>query len=242
MQSRSLRRRSRELLLATFLLALPAPPLPAIAGDGEANIRPGVNEKYLAPDLDIDHWKEIFEGESREIFRSRREIVGALGLEPGMRVADIGAGTGLFLEPLAKAVGPEGRVYAVDISPVFVEHLKRRAARAGLSQVAVVQSRERSAGLPEASVDLIFLCDVYHHFEYPRSTMASLERALRPGGWLVVIDFERIPGESRDWILDHVRAGKREVTAEIAAAGFLLEDEVKVEGLRENYLLRLRKP
>ena len=83
----------------------------------------------------------------------------------------------------------------------------------------------------------MFACDTYHHFEYPQATLASIRRALRPGGTLVVVDFERIPGKTRPWLLDHVRCGKGQVIAEIAAAGFELVEEVPL-GLEENYFLR----
>jgi predicted methyltransferase len=96
--------------------------------------------------------------------------------------------------------------------------------------------------LPQASVDLAFVCDVYHHFEYPSSSLASLRRAIRPGGTLVVIDFHRIPGKSSDFILKHVRAGQDVFTAEIEQAGFELVEELAIDGLSENYALRFRRP
>jgi len=201
-----------------------------------------LNARFLSPDLDVDEWVERFEGESREIFRSRAAIVAALGLAPGMRVADIGAGTGLFMEPFAEAVGSGGRVYANEISPVFLDHLRKRAAAAGLAQVEVVPGGTDATGLDPESVDLAFVCDVYHHFDHPQRMLADLHRALRPGGTLVVIDFERIPGTSRKWIVEHVRADKATVAREIAAAGFEPMGEVEVEGLAENYLLRFRRP
>ncbi len=208
----------------------------------ESSVRSGINDKYLAPDLDIDEWTKRFEGEAREIFVRRREIVEQLGLTSGMAVADVGAGTGLFVGPLAAAVGPAGKVYAVDISPRFVAHLRQRTSDEGLTPVEVVLGKERSMELPDDSIDLAFVCDVYHHFEYPRSMLASLRRVLRPGGALVVIDFERIPGRTREWILDHVRAGKEVFTEEIEDAGFVLEKELQVDGLLENYMLRFRNP
>ena len=209
---------------------------------GEESVRPGVNEKYLAPDLDVEEWRLRFETESREIFRSRRQIAEQLQLEAGMSVADVGAGTGLFLDLLVQGVGPEGSVYAVDIAPNFIEHLRERVTKGGLTQVKVVVAKERSAELPVASVDLVLVCDTYHHFEYPQSVLASLRAALRPGGALVVIDFERIPGLTPDWILEHVRAGKAEFAQEIESAGFVLEEDLQVDGLSDNYMLRFRRP
>ena len=77
-------------------------------------------------------------------------------------------------------------------------------------------------GVPPESVDLAFACDVYHHFDHPAEMLASIRRALRPGGELFLVDFSREPGQSPEWILDHVRAGETEVTGEIERAGFKL--------------------
>jgi ubiquinone/menaquinone biosynthesis C-methylase UbiE len=159
-----------------------------------------------------------------------------------MTVADIGAGTGLFLPDFDRGVGSEGRVYAVEISPKFLEHLRERAKREKLARVEVVEALEDSVALPAASVDLAFVCDTYHHFEYPQSTLASLYAAIRPGGSLVILDFDRIPGKSRPWVLEHVRAGKEVFRREIESAGFRFERQVTVEGLKENYVLRFRRP
>jgi SAM-dependent methyltransferase len=208
----------------------------------EDSVRPGVNERFLAEDLDVGHFVEIFEGESREVSVQRERIAKALAVSPGMTVADIGAGTGLFLPDFNRAVGAAGRVYAVEIAPKFLAHLRERAEREKLGRVEVVKGLEDSIALPAASVDLAFVCDTYHHFEYPRSTLASLYAAIRPGGSLVILDFERIPGESDDWVLEHVRAGKEVFRREIESAGFRFEREVEVEGLKENYVLRFRRP
>jgi len=215
----------------------PAPRDPAPGVAVEESARPGINTRFLSPDLDVDRYVGVFEGESREIARNLDAIVGALGLRPGLRVADVGAGTGLFLEPLSKAVGPEGEVHALDISPRFVEFLESRAAELGLENVAASLCGERDVGLSEGSIDLVFICDTYHHFEYPEQTLASIRRALAPGGSLVVVDFERIPGVSSEWLLDHVRADKATFTAEIVAAGFTFEEELEA-GLDENYMIR----
>jgi ubiquinone/menaquinone biosynthesis C-methylase UbiE len=208
----------------------------------ETSVRPGANERFLAPDMQVEEFVAIFEGESREIAAQREAIVAALELKPGMAVADVGAGTGLFLEPLDREVGPKGRVYAVDIAPKFVEHLRSRVAREGREGVEVVLCSERSVELPKRSLDMALVVDTYHHFEYPRSTLASIKSALRPGGKLVVVDFERIEGVSREWTLEHVRAGKDVVQAEIEAAGFELVREAEIARLAENYVLVFRRP
>jgi ubiquinone/menaquinone biosynthesis C-methylase UbiE len=205
----------------------------------EASVRPGINVELLQPDLDVRQWVERFEREGREIFDRRQEIVRAARIRPGMSVADIGAGTGLFTPLLAEAVGPRGTVYAVDIVKSFLALIEERAAAGGLRNVRTVLCSDRSVGLPPDSVDLAFICDTYHHFEYPRNSMASLHRALRAGGEVVLIDFKRIPGESSDWVLNHVRAGQDVVEAEILAAGFRKTAEERF--LKDNYLVRFRK-
>ncbi len=217
--------------------ATPAPPPPQAE-----SVKPGINERFLSDDLDVDNYVGIFEGESREIAVEHAAIAKTLELQPGMDVADIGAGTGLFLEDLAGAVGDTGKLYAVDISPGFIEHLRERTSAAGLSNVELVLCTERSAELAPRSVDVAFVCDTYHHFEYPAETLYSLFRAVRPNGRLVVVDFERIPGVTSDWLMEHVRADKQTFRAEIEASGFVFEDEIEVEGLAENYVLRFRRP
>ena len=225
------------LALAGCRGAAQEPRVPA----AEESVKPGINDSFLADELDVDRFVKRFEGESREVFAHRRDIVAAIAPPAGSDVADIGAGTGPFLAPFSEAVGPTGTVVAVDIAPDFVEHLTRRAADEGLTNVTASLCSEDSVDLPPASLDLAFICDVYHHFEYPRSTMGSLHRALRAGGEVVIVDFERIPGVSRAWTLEHVRAGKDEVIAELDDFGFDLVEELDVEGLEENWVARFRK-
>jgi uncharacterized protein (TIGR01244 family) len=201
-----------------------------------------LNRDFLDPNLDVDQWIQRFEVESREIFAQRLEILKAVEVVSGARVADIGAGTGLFTRLLAHEVGSEGHVYAVEISAAFLQHINHMARELGVSNISAVLCREDSVGLPLNSVDQAFVCDTYHHFAFPRQSLDSIHRALKPGGMLVVVDFERVPGQSRDWVLQHVRAGKDVVRGEIESAGFEFIDEPHVAGLQENYMLRFRRP
>jgi ubiquinone/menaquinone biosynthesis C-methylase UbiE len=207
----------------------------------EPSVRPGANQQYLDKDLSV--WQQRFETAGREIFDHREEILVAARLKPGTRVADVGAGTGLFSFAFAGAVGPAGRVYAVDIIPKFIDHLRAESRKRRIGNVTAVLGKPRSVSLPPASVDVIFLCDAYHHFEYPRSMNRSMYRALRPGGTLVLIDFVRVPGTTPKWVLEHVRAGQQEFSAELVAAGFVPVDEPPpLPSLKENYLVRFTKP
>ena len=202
---------------------------------------PTVNAPFRDPKLDAQSWAEKFEGESREVFNARQAVLAAVDLKPGAKIADVGAGTGLFTALFASAVGDEGWVYAVDIAPRFVEFIATRAAKAGLANITPVLCTERSTNLPPACVDVVFVCDTYHHFEHPTETLASIRRALRPGGRLVIVDFVREEGVSSEWTLGHVRAGQAVVTSEIEAAGFKPPSQLQVRGLRENYMLVFEK-
>ncbi len=225
------------LLATQFSIALAQRESPAPVG-ADASI----NERFLDPKLDPQEWMKNFEVESREVFASRDAVLKATGIKAGDRVADIGAGTGLYTALFANHVGDEGWVYAVDISPRFIEHIATRIDEAKLTNVTPVMCTATSVTLPPASVDAVFICDTYHHFEFPPKTLASIYAALVPGGTLTVVDFERIEGTSREWLLEHVRAGKEVFRQEIESAGFEFVDEPKVEGLKENYLLKFRKP
>lgn len=156
-------------------------------------------------------------------------------------VAARSAAMGLALS-LVAAVGPTGRVYAVDISPRLMEFVERRIDEEKLANVAVVLSTEDSTKLAAGSVSPAFVCDAYHHFGKHPAMLASIRQALVPGGEFVVVDFERIPGVTRDWLLDRVRADEQTVREEIEAAGFDFRGEVAVPAFKENYLLRFRRP
>lgn len=221
----------RVLLIALTFLASPAAQAEAMGAD------PAINQPYLQPDYKT--WVKRFESPGREVFDQRHAIVQTSGAGPGMRVADLGAGTGLFTMLFARAVGPSGRVHAIDISETFVDKILARARDEGLTNVKAVVSTQTETRLAPGSVHLVFLCDTYHHFEQPAAMLDSIHRALKPGGTLVVVDFERDEKTSSAWVLGHVRAGKQEVIQEIEAAGFKLLSDEKL--LKENFFLRFEK-
>jgi ubiquinone/menaquinone biosynthesis C-methylase UbiE len=205
------------------------------------SVRPGINDNFLKTDLDVAEWIDRFELESREVYAQRDAVLKALKIKPGFEVADIGAGTGFYSRLFADAVGSRGWVYAVELSPRFLEHINTKAREDNVRNLTGVLCTDRSINLPPQSIDAAFICDTYHHFEYPQATLRSIRRALREGGTLAVIDFDRIPGKSREFILGHVRAGKEVFRREIEQAGFELIEEVPMEGFQENYFLRFRK-
>jgi len=216
-----------------------APPLPA--RQQEKSVVPGINDSFLDPELSPEQYVERFEIESREIYGSRMHVLKACKVEAGMRIADIGAGTGIFTRLFANQVGNTGWVFAIDIAPRFLEHINQQSRQHRQPNVSAILCQEDSICLPPDSIDLAFICDTYHHFEYPQSTLASIYSALKPGGRMVVIDFIRIEGVSRPWVLGHVRAGEEVFTSEIEKAGFELQDKVQIPGFEENYFLIFSK-
>ena len=218
----------------------PPPPTESTEPDqDESSVHPGINDPYFRPD-GPERYRRILEAESREIVQRRSDIVDAIGLRTGMVVADIGAGTGLLTTEIAQRVGTRGQVYAVDIVPEFLDLIRSRAAEHGLRNVTVIQGEEKAAGLGPGSIDLAFMCDTYHHLEYPQAYMRSLFLSLRPGATLVLVDMKRVEGESSPGVLRHVRAGKAEVIGEVEQAGFVFRSETDL--LEENYYLHFRRP
>jgi ubiquinone/menaquinone biosynthesis C-methylase UbiE/intracellular sulfur oxidation DsrE/DsrF family protein len=212
--------------------------LPTMVTAQEQSVRPGINDSFRNPD--VNDFVGKFEIESREVFALRKEIVAACEIKPGQTVADIGAGTGLFTRLFADAVGKEGRVIAVDIAQKFLDHIQRTSREADIRNIDTLLCKPDSTELPPNSVDVAFICDTYHHFEFPQKTMASLHRALKPGGRLILIDFRREAGKSSEWVLSHVRAGQSVFEREINAAG--LRKVMQTDDLlKENYFVVFEK-
>ena len=197
---------------------------PEIALAQEKSVNPGINDSFRNPVA--REYVERFEIESREVFQHRRKILDACQIHPGQTVADIGAGTGLFTRLFSEAVGDGGRVIAVDIAKEFLEHIQATSEKLGQKNVETVLGTAESTELPEDSIDVAFICDTYHHFEFPFKTMASLRRALKSDGRVIVIDFHRIPGKTKEWTMDHVRAGQEVFEREIIESGFVKSREI----------------
>jgi arsenite methyltransferase len=128
------------------------------------------------------------EGASRDAWQHPEQVIQALAIRPGQRVADLGAGGGYFTFRLADAVGSTGIVYAVDIDPGMIAYLQRRAAEDGYRNVDVILAAPDDPRLPQDGVDLIFTCDTYHHLEDRTAYFARLKQYLRPGGRVAIID------------------------------------------------------
>jgi ubiquinone/menaquinone biosynthesis C-methylase UbiE len=212
-----------------------------VAAAAERGQTEGINDPYLAPDLKITEWVERFQGESREVFAHRHKIAASLDLKPGQSVADVGAGTGLYVPFLADRVGKSGKVYAVDISRPFLEYIAQKARENGLSQVATVAGNERSIELPVNSVDMIFTSDAYHHFTHYQDMLASMRKALKPGGQLIVVDYD-IEAEGLDpYVIEHVGKKKSEFRRQIEENGFKFAQDMTLKEMKTNFIYRFVK-
>lgn len=206
----------------------------------EPSVKPGINERWKSPD--IEPLIETLESATRDIFIHRKRLAELVNPPVGAVVADVGAGSGFMVEEFARMVGPKGLVYAVDINLKLLEQIERRAGQQALGNVKTVLATDDSSRLAPLSVDLVFICDTYHHFEYPKRTLQTIYDALKPKGEMVIVEFKRIPSESPDWILGHVRDGKETFSREIVEAGFQLDLEHDAPFVPRNYILRFHKP
>ncbi len=132
-------------------------------------------------------WTSIF---TRQGWQRTDEVIRALELRPGDHVADIGSGDGYFSFALADAVGPDGRVYAVDVDPDAVRAVSERARERGYANVVAVLARPEDPLLPDATIDVAFLCNAYHHIDGRVPYFERLRADLEPGGRVAVIDIK----------------------------------------------------
>jgi ubiquinone/menaquinone biosynthesis C-methylase UbiE len=148
---------------------------------------------HEAHDLHADPAAYIaaLEDPERDAWQKPREVIAALELRSGERVADIGAGSGYFALRFAHHVGTDGRVFAIDVSQDMLAHLEQQAKTAGLTNVEPKRVPPDDPQLADGSVDRVFVCDVWHHVGDQESYLDKLKRALRPSGQLVMIDFQK---------------------------------------------------
>jgi ubiquinone/menaquinone biosynthesis C-methylase UbiE len=135
----------------------------------------------------------------------------------------LGAGSGYFTLRLAEAVGPTGNVYAVDVNPQMLEYIERRAQEKQLDNIQTILAEPHDPKLGSASVDLIFICITLHHISDREKYYPLLAQALKPGGRLVNVDFEKRPSPVGPSL--EMRIARKDVIKELEAAGFRLIKE-----------------
>ena len=139
----------------------------------------------------VKKWVKRFDDPARDAWQMPEHVGSLMGIEEGMVVADIGAGTGYFLPYLSKAVGDSGVVYGLDVEPNLVKHMKKRARKAGLANVSAKKIPYDSPGLESGTVDRVLIVNTWHHIGERVAYAKKLASVLRPGGSIWVVDFTK---------------------------------------------------
>jgi ubiquinone/menaquinone biosynthesis C-methylase UbiE len=142
---------------------------------------------------DVVHWSAVFDDPSRDAWQKPAAIVQALQLQPGMCVADLGAGTGYFSRYLSAAVGESGTVLAVDTEPNLVVHLRERAEKEQTANVVPILASVDNPRMVSGAVDVVLIVDTFHHIDDRLSYFRRLKRFLKPAGRVAIVDFKKEP-------------------------------------------------
>jgi SAM-dependent methyltransferase len=164
---------------------------------------------------DVQRWSATFDDPARDAWQRPDDVIRALALTPDARVADIGAGTGYFSVRIAPLV-PQGRVWAVDLEPTLLRHVRVRAESGHIDNLFPVLATGGDAMIPER-VDVILVVDTYHHIEARTEYFRTLTLSLRPGGRVVIVDYTR---EAPEGPPPEMRLTPEQVHAEMTAAGY----------------------
>ena len=179
-------------------------------------------------------WLERREREQEE---KPEAALDAIGIKPGMAVADIGAGSGYMSLRMAVRVGPTGKVYAEDVQPEMLRLLRENQAKARLTNIETILGSEADPKLPPGKIDLILLADVYHEFSQPQKMLRKINEALKPDGRLVLLEYRKedptIP------IRPEHKMSVKEVKTELEAEGFRLD--YVIETLPRQHIFILTK-
>lgn len=228
-----MRRRALLLFLATLAACAAEPTRQAGTGSdhGHDHGHDGATVHHRFDDA--ERWAARFEDPGRDAWQQPERVLELLALAPDARVVDIGAATGYFPVRFARAV-PQGVVYGVDVEPNLVNYLNLRARREGLTNLVALVCRTDDPGIPEP-VDLVFVCDTYHHIDARQAYFRALRGQLRPGGRLAIVDYR-----AGDWPVgppEEKKIPAEQVTAELSRAGW---EPVSSHELPYQYLLLFR--
>jgi ubiquinone/menaquinone biosynthesis C-methylase UbiE len=155
---------------------------------GYAQVRPSPSRLFAPEDL------SLLDSHDRETWQKPDLIMDALGIADGAIVADLGSGSGWFTVRLARRVGPNGFVYAVDMQQPMIEATERRVEREGFKNVRAILGRPDDPLLPDGSLDAVMIVDTYRDMKRPVALLQNLTRALKPQGRIGIIDYKKVDG------------------------------------------------
>lgn len=178
----------------------------------------------LAP-RKADEWVTTLEGPRRVASMKMDEVLARLNLKPGMVVADIGAGSGLFSRALAKAVAPAGKVYAVDIQQDLLDYINKRDKEENIPNIQTVLGAFEDPKLPARNVDVALINDVLHHIEKRAAYLKALGTYMKPSGRIAIIEMDKNDPNTPHRNQPELLVGREEMLAWMSDAGFKLVDE-----------------
>jgi ubiquinone/menaquinone biosynthesis C-methylase UbiE len=200
----------------------------------------GISKWYMGRQIAhvMSHYGiEWLERKEREMEENTTQLLKNLAVQPGLFIADIGAGSGYHSTMLSKMVG-NGKVYAVDVESEMIAYLKGRIKLEGYKNIIPVLSTEQKVSLPANSIDVMLLVDVYHEFSFPYEMTLSMLEALKPGGKLVLVEFR---AEDPNVPIKTIhKMTERQAVKEFKASGFLFEKNMG--NLPWQHCLIFRKP
>ena len=167
-----------------------------------------------------------YESPGRDEWQKPDDVVAALGLVPGSQVADLGSGSGYFTLRLARAVGPSGRVYAVDVDEAMNDSLRERLAEEGVDNVHVVLGEYADPKLPDGKIDLVFTSNTYHHIQDRAEYFRKLKGDLAPGGRVAVVEYDGTKGFFVRW-MGH-STSKELILSEMQEAGYRVSEDLGI--------------
>ncbi|MBX3230610.1 MAG: class I SAM-dependent methyltransferase [Labilithrix sp.] len=230
---------SEKLLALSALLVAcsssPPPPAAPTASPPKAEDHHGGHHTLVHRFEKADEWAPKFDDPARDEWQKPQDVVAALELQPGMKVADVGAGTGYFIPHLSRAVGEKGVVYALDVEPDMVRYMKERVAREKLTNVQPTVVPADDLGVVD--LDRILFVDVWHHIPNREAYATRLRNALKPGGRVVIVDFTLDASHGPP---KHHRLEPEKVVRELAAGG--LTASVSPTRLPDQYIVVGTRP
>jgi arsenite methyltransferase len=191
-----------------------------------ATLLTGLNASCTRQPWDIDTYIQNLERPQRDEYQQPDKVIEALNITPGMVVADVGAGSGYFTRRLAKAVGDTGQVIALDVEQKMLDYNKQKLEKLGMAErVRFIPAKPDDPSLSEDSVELVFLCNTYHHVEHHVDYFAKIKSALTSNGRVVIVDFYHDERSGKLGFSKHHLVPREQVIKNMEQAGYVLSKE-----------------